>query len=195
MSVHSGQSEGSARSTGSLSKQKSPCREGFLDVYQDARSIIGKVPWFSQAPLLKKEILFIRRWVVLRDCWIFIFANEREVNLGEGAESQTYDLRGCMCEIDPNNERTLRLETQSIALFASDIRASRSLLLRAKSEKDMKLWKQAIDSSSMWDVVLRAWAFQDCEEDAEAADSLPSSEQPSVPAPQFRLGMPIPLEV
>ena len=35
------------------------------------------------------------------------------------------------------------------------------LLLRAKSDSDMRLWKESIDTSSMWDVVQRAWAFQD----------------------------------
>ena len=111
------------------SKSQSPSRQGYVDIYEDSRKIVAQLPfsgWFGQNPSATKELIFTRRWIVLRDCWMYMFAKDTDVNLqnlDDVSQRFTYDLRGSMCQIDAEHERTLRLETQSIALFASDARS------------------------------------------------------------------------
>ena len=142
------ESDNSASSTCNLTKNQCPSCQGYLDIFEDNRNLIGQIPftsWFGQSPSATKELIFYRRWVVLRDCWMYIFAKETDAHLDDVSQRFTYDLRGSMCHVDSEHERTLRLETQSISLFASDARSRRVLLLRAKSETEMRLWKDKIE--------------------------------------------------
>eukprot|EP00291_Cryptomonas_curvata_P019427 CAMPEP_0172165454 /NCGR_PEP_ID=MMETSP1050-20130122/8422_1 /TAXON_ID=233186 /ORGANISM="Cryptomonas curvata, Strain CCAP979/52" /LENGTH=199 /DNA_ID=CAMNT_0012835929 /DNA_START=16 /DNA_END=612 /DNA_ORIENTATION=+ len=174
MSSHSEQSDGSARSKASSynvhTRRQAPSREGYIEFFEEVRSIVTQVPWLGQAPWLKREPEFTRRWIIIRDCWMYSLENEKDkANVGEQVAGHTYDLRGSVCEPDAVYERTLRVETQAISLFASDMRSRHVLFLRVQSEHEIRLWKESIDCSSMWDVVLRAWAFQDAS--AEAAEA------------------------
>jgi hypothetical protein len=164
MSILSEESEYSASSTSKLQRSQSSSRQGYLDICEDSKKLVAQLPfssWFGQSSVATKELIFTRRWVLLRDCWMYVFSKHTDVNLDNVSQQFTYDLRGSTCQIHSGYERTLRLETQSIALFASDARSRRVLLLRAKSNSELRLWKESIDTSSMWDLVLRAWSFQE----------------------------------
>lgn len=112
---------------------------------------------FERISLLeKKKHDYVKRWVVLRDCWLYLFTDEGAVTQGRNADHVvSVNLRGSLCQRHPEMQRTFTLE--SSALFT--ISGQRHVyVIRANSEEVVEGWLNDINKSAIWDMVLRATA-------------------------------------
>lgn len=78
-----------------------------------------------------------RRWVLLRDCWLYLYDSQEEVALGQDAETVTsIDLRGALCHQHPSMERTFYLESSALYTVHGH---KHKMYFRTAAEKDMQV--------------------------------------------------------
>ena len=128
-------------------KIRPPQREGWIDVYEELTRVA-----FLEADRHEYK----RKWVLLRDCWMYLYNSQEDVSLGRDAETVlSIDLRGSLCMRQPKLERTFFLE--SSALYTVHGHKHR-MLFRTAAEDDVQPWVSDINESAIWDMVLRAAA-------------------------------------
>ena len=128
-------------------KIRPPQREGWIDVYEELTRVA-----FLEADRHEYQ----RKWVLLRDCWMYLYDSQEDVSLGREAETVlSIDLHGSLCMLQPKLERTFFLE--SSALYTVHGHKHR-MLFRTAAEEDVQPWVSDINESAIWDMVLRAAA-------------------------------------
>eukprot|EP00286_Rhodomonas_abbreviata_P012023 CAMPEP_0181331470 /NCGR_PEP_ID=MMETSP1101-20121128/24517_1 /TAXON_ID=46948 /ORGANISM="Rhodomonas abbreviata, Strain Caron Lab Isolate" /LENGTH=312 /DNA_ID=CAMNT_0023440929 /DNA_START=63 /DNA_END=997 /DNA_ORIENTATION=+ len=134
----------SASSGGPL---RPPHRDGWIEVHEELQRV-------ALLETATKE--FVKRWAVLRDCWLYMFEEEQAMTHGREADHVvSINLRGSLCQRHPTLQRTFSLE--SSALFT--IQGQRHVyLLRTSAEHEVEQWLGDINRSAIWDMVLRAAA-------------------------------------
>lgn len=121
--LHSGTKTGRKKA-----KMRAPQREGWLEVYEELTRVA-----FLETD--RKE--YTRKWVLLRDCWLYLYNNQEDVMKGRDAESvMSIDLRGSLCQRQPRLERTLYLESSALYTIHGH---KHKMLFRTAAEEDVQV--------------------------------------------------------
>ena len=101
-----GRAGAGAKATRKRTKMRAPQREGWLEVYEELTLV---------AFLESDKHQYKRKWVMLRDCWLYLYDSQEDVMLGRDAETVlSIDLRGTLCQRQPKLERTFFLESSAL---------------------------------------------------------------------------------
>jgi hypothetical protein len=112
----------------SRAKMRPPQREGWMEVYEE----LSRVSFFETDAHEYK-----RKWILLRDCWMYLYDSQEDVALGKDAETVTsIDLRGALCQQHPSMERTVFLESSALYTVHGH---KHKMFLRAATEKDVQV--------------------------------------------------------
>lgn len=109
-------------------KMRAPQREGWLEVYEELKLV---------AFLETDKHEYKRKWVLLRDCWLYLYDSEEDVMLGRDAETVlSIDLRGTLCQRQPKLERTFFLESSALYTIHGH---KHKMLFRTAAEEDIQV--------------------------------------------------------
>ena len=112
----------------SRAKMRPPQRDGWMEVYEE----LSRVSFFETDAHEYK-----RKWILLRDCWMYLYDSQEDVALGKDAETVTsIDLRGALCQQHPSMERTVFLESSALYTVHGH---KHKMFLRAATEKDVQV--------------------------------------------------------
>lgn len=113
---------------GGRPKLRPPQREGWMDVYEELARV---------AYLETDEHEYRRKWVLLRDSWMYLYDNQEDVMLGRDAETMlAIDLRGSLCQRQPKLERTFVLESSALYTVHGH---KHKMLFRTAAEEDVQV--------------------------------------------------------
>ena len=85
---------------------RQPQREGWLEVYEE----LTRVSFLESG-----NRQYVRKWVLLRDCWLYFYDSQEDVAFGKDADNMmAVDLRGSLCEQHRSLERTFSLESSAL---------------------------------------------------------------------------------
>ena len=109
-------------------KLRAPQREGWLEVYEELRRV---------AFLEVDSHEYKRKWVLLRDCWLYLYDSQEDVTLGKDADTVlSIDLRGTLCQRQPQMERTFFLESSALYTIHGH---KHKMLFRTAAEEDVEV--------------------------------------------------------
>ena len=119
---------GRAKTGRKRTKMRAPQREGWLEVYEEKTRV---------AFLETDRREYSRKWVLLRDCWLYLYTNQEDVMRGRDAESvMSIDLRGSLCQRQPRLERTFFLESSALYTIHGH---KHKMLFRTAAEQDVRV--------------------------------------------------------
>ena len=126
---------------------RQPQREGWLEVYEE----LTRVSFLESG-----NRQYVRKWVLLRDCWLYFYDSQEDVAFGKDADNMmAVDLRGSLCEQHRSLERTFSLESSALYTIHGH---KHKMLIRTAADEDVQPWVSDINESAIWDMVLRAAA-------------------------------------
>jgi hypothetical protein len=109
------------------SKIRAPQRDGWLEVHEE----LARVSFLERH---KHE--YKRKWVLLRDCWLYLCDNQEDVGLGmDDPNVLAIDLRGSLCQRH-SAERTFSLESSALYTIHGH---KRKMLFRTAAEEDIQV--------------------------------------------------------
>ena len=116
-------------------KVRAPQREGWLEVYQEVVHV---------AYLETDKQVYKRKWVMLRDCWLYLYDNQDHVTLGRDAPSVvSIDLRGAVCNRELELERTFYLESSYLYSVQG---LKHKIHCRTAAEEDIQVWSAVMSN-------------------------------------------------
>ena len=116
-------------------KVRAPQREGWLEVYQEMVHV---------AYLETDKQVYKRKWVMLRDCWLYLYDNQDHVTLGRDAPSVvSIDLRGAVCNRELELERTFYLESSYLYSVQG---LKHKIHCRTAAEEDIQVWSAVMSN-------------------------------------------------